>query len=816
LGVFVRLVPLFFLVVTSNLTWPCFGASQTINRTVYPGIDLVFHLNHNQLEYDFRIAPGADPRQIELKLDGAGQPTIDANGDLVFRAGAMEIRHTKPIAYQLHNGHRSEVGARFQIDAAGHVHFELDAYNSALELVIDPTVVFTNQFGDPGSAVAAMALDAHGNIVVAGRRSFTIGGTSGDIFVDKWDPSGMQLLLSTSFGGTDGTDVVSGVAVDSNGGIYVTGSTGQQSFTVTPNAFQTKLIGNRNAFVTKLAADSMQIAYSSFLGSGSEQPGGIAVDSSGAAYVTGSTNMNFPVTANAFQKSPGDGCTAPPGFFGYPASGDAFVAKISPDGASLEYASYLGGGCGEYGNAITVNPDGSAWVAGSTFSANFPVTPDAVQPTYAGGYGDAYLARISASGDELEYATFLGGKFLDQINAIALDSSGNLYLTGISGGFTQPTSNGAYQTQSIGYCVTFSLGPVQDYNFGSAFVMKLNPSATQMDGLTYLGTACYTSGMAIAVDSADAPWIIGNGGFLIPTAIPLGIQSGYGFISQFSPDLTQLLFSTSFEPVDGLAIVSNGDAYVAGGSTTGPDSQAFVAEIHVAPETVSLDNVLSASPFELNFAGGTEGVAPGKVIRIVGRNIGPAQMTPGLIHNGVLSTTVAGVEMTFDGVAAPLLYVSSTEIGCVVPFAISGHTVTNMQVTYNGVASNSVPIPLESLGMTPEVLGVYNEDFTPNSAANPAKAGSYVILYITGGGQTIPASTDGEVYTELPPLAANTIMIQGEKGPLRVTFAGGAPGLADGIMQVNFQAPPAQSSGTGQGATLSTGVGSANFGFYVQ
>lgn len=787
-----------------------------MSRTVYPGIDLVVHLNHNQLEYDFRIAPGVDPHQIELTLDGAGRPTIDANGDLVFWAGGTEIRHTKPIAYQLQNGRRSEVGARFQIDKAVHVHFELDAYDSALELVIDPTVVFANQFGEPGSAVAAMALDAQGNIVVAGPRSFTIAGASGDIFVSKWDPSGTQLLLSTSFGGTDGTDVVSGVAVDSSGGIYVTGSTGQQNFTVTSNAFQKKLIGGRNAFVTKLVADSMQIAYSSYLGSGSEQPGGIAVDSSGAAYVTGSTDMNFPVTANAFQTSPGVGCQPPPGFFGYPASDDAFVAKISPDGASLEYASYLGGGCGEYGNAITVNPDGSAWVAGATFSANFPVTPDAVQSTYAGGWGDAFLAHVSASGDSLEYSTFFGGMFLDQINGIAYDAAGNLFLTGISGGFTQPTSTGAYQTQSIGYCLTFSLGPFQDYNFGSAFVMKLNSGGTRIAALTYLGTACYTSGTVVAVDSADAPWIIGDGGFLIPTAIPIEIQSGYGFISKFSPDLTQLLFSTSFEPVSGLAIASNGDVYVAGASTTGPNSQAYVSEIAAAAETVSFDNVLSASPFTPNYAGGAEGVAPGKVVRVVGRNIGPANRTPGSIHNGVLSNTVAGVQMTFDGVAAPLLYVSSTEIGCVVPFAISGHTVTTMQVTYNGVASNAVPIPLEPLGTTPEVLGVYNADFTPNSASNPAKAGSYLSMYITGAGQTIPASSDGEVYTVPPPSAANTIMIQGDNGPLVVTFAGGAPGLADGILQVNFQAPAAESSGPGQGATLSSGVGSANFAFYVQ
>ncbi len=435
------------------------------------------------------------------------------------------------------------------------------------------TLVFNNQFGVSGSSVAAITLDGQGNVIVAGQRSLAIASASSDLFVTKWNPAGTQVLLSASFGGTNGTDQVSGVAVDSQGGIYVTGITSQQNFSVTPNAFQKNLSGVQNVFVVKLDPDSMQLAYATYLGGGSEQPGGIAVDSDGAAYVTGSTGGNFPVTANAFQKTFTINCNPAPGFFGYPMDRHSFVAKVNPDGSSLEYATYLGGGCGEYGFGIVLNPDGSAWVTGQTFSPNFPVTQDALQPQYGGGYGDGYLARVSASGDNLEYASYLGGQFFDQISAIAFDSSGNLFLTGTSGGFLQAASQGAYQTQSIGYCITLGIGPVQDYDFGSAFVMKLNPSATQIDGLTYLGTSCLTSGTAIAVDSADAPWIIGQGGFLIPTAIPIEIQFGYGFVSKFSPDLTQLIFSTSFEPVNGLAIASSGNAYVAGASVTGAGAQ---------------------------------------------------------------------------------------------------------------------------------------------------------------------------------------------------------------------------------------------------
>ena len=174
------------------------------------------------------------------------------------------------------------------------------------------------------------------------------------------------------------------------------------------------------------------------------------------------------------------------------------------------------------------------------------------------------------------------------------------------------------------------------------------------------------------------------------------------------------------------------------------------------------------------------------------------------------------MQVTFDGIAAPLLYVSSTEVGCVVPFAIAGRNMTTLQVTYNGVASNSVPIPVQSLGMAPEVLAVLNSDFSINSASNPARAGSIMSLYLTGGGQTVPASTDGEVYAVPLPLAAATITIQGQNGPLAVTFAGAAPGLADGILQVNFQLPSVKPPQGSLGATLSTGVGSTNFGLYVR
>jgi uncharacterized protein (TIGR03437 family) len=501
-------------------------------------------------------------------------------------------------------------------------------------------------------------------------------------------------------------------------------------------------------------------------------------------------------------------------------TGDAFVAKISPDGGSLIYASYLGGGCGEYGSGIAANADGTAWVVGSTGSPNFPVTADALQPVFGGGFGDGFLVRVSAAGDRLVYATFLGGNDYDAIHAITRDSAGDLYLTGGSGGFSQPASPGAYQPQATGSCLILNLGPPVFNLDGNAFVMKLNPSGTAITGLTYLGSQCVASGAAIGVDSAGAPWIVGSGSPSFPMATPLELQAGGGFISKLSPDLTQLLFSTDFDTVNGVAVDASGMAYVAGaanppgitGTGSNVSTQAYLAKIDAAPTSpIALDNVLSASPFATNT--GAETLAPGKVIRVVGRGIGPAVKTPGLIIGGVIANSVAGVQVTFDEVAAPLLYVSSTEIGCIVPFAIASHSTTTLQVTYKGVASNAVPIPLQAT--SPEVLGVYNSDFSPNSASNPAQASSIVTLYLTGAGQTAPASFDGEVYAFPLPQPSATINIQATGGPLTVTFAAAAYGLADGILQVNFQMP-SKVSQLPNGFTLSTPTGSTNFLMYVQ
>jgi uncharacterized protein (TIGR03437 family) len=704
--------------------------------------------------------------------------------------------------------------------------FLLLGYSLTLTSVsADPQLAFKNLFGGSASSTTnAIAIDAQGSLYVTAQGVTVQSGNSRDVLtsppvlVEKWNSAGDKLIYSKTFGGS-AFNVPAGIAVDTNGSAYIVGYTTSSDFPVTANAYQSRLIGDRNAFVVKLSADGSQIVYATLLGGGSELPAAIAVDSSGAAYLTGSVVSGFPTTANAFQRTPGSKCASTQSFeTNFLTVGDAFVAKLGPDGASLIYASYLGGSCGETGAAILLNADGSTWLAGTTYSTDFPATPGSLQPIAGGGFSDGFLARVSAAGDRLEYSTFVGGSGYDQVTAIGRDAQGNLFLTGSSQGLSQPASPGAFQSTAdtdIGCSLPFGGGPPLFRISGKIFIMKLNPQASALTALTYLGGLCLSQAAGIAVDGLGSPWIVGSGASNFPTSVPLFLPPGGGIISQLSPDFTQLLFSTPFDAPNAIAIDSSGAAYVTGstplsGVPNGPTA-AYAAKIIVSAPAIALDGVGSASPFASITQ--TGGIAPGKVIRLEGRGIGPAAVLPGLVRigvsgNGVIQSTAGGVQVLFDQIAAPLLYVSATEIEVLVPFELADRAQTTMQVIYNGVMSNAVPAPVQK--QAPEVLGLFNADFTPNSATNPAKVGDEMILYLTGAGQTSPVTTDGEVYNAPLPLPLSTITI----GPLPIMFAAPADGLAGGIFQVNFVLTNA---GTPVSVyTLSTGVASTNFLVHVK
>jgi len=779
-------------------------ASYALHRSVrwhntYPGVDFVFRDNPDHFEYDVELAAHADLGRVALTFDNIDRLRIDdATGDLILTVRGREIREPKPVAYQEDGRARKKIDVGYAIDSAHNIRFRAAAYNTEFPLIIDPELIFENIIHTTAGAsrATAIALDPQGNIYIAGHTldpnfphtgsSRFIGGLGQyDSFIAKWTPDGSQLIYATFLGGTL-SEFTTGLAVDPSGIAYIAGNTTSQDFPVTANAVQRSLSGHQNAFFAKLSSDGSQILYATYLGGGSDGARRLAIDNAGGAVLVGATGGGFPVTPGAFQSAPVTGCTKNFSYINIPTSGTAFVTRFAPDG-SLAFSTLLGGSCSNLAHDVTLDSAGNAWVAGETNSSDFPVTAGALQPQFGGGEADGFLASFDPTG-RLTSSTYLGGKGWEVLNAIALDHSGNIYLTGEGGGFQQPASPGAFQSQPHYGCVFLGIGPPVFTPQGSAFVLKLDPTAASVQGLTYIGQPCGVDGNSIALDSSGAPWISSTifsaGTASQPTASPLQQQIGIGLISKFSPDLTQLLFSTYFDQSDQLVLDNAGLAYVAGAVQPAVNTlpeQAFFAKLDGSVSAISLDSVVAAAP---NVFGQNGSIGPGEVLRIAGKNMGPADLTPGNVANNAVATSAAGVRVTFDGIPAPLLSVSATEIQCVSPFALAGRKNTLVQVQYNGVLSNAVLVNVVPAAL--EVLGVFNDDFTPNSQTNPAAAGSNMMVYLSGAGNTVPPSPDGQVNTLPAAAPPSPVTLSFLENTYQVTFAGAAPGLVAGILQVNF------------------------------
>jgi hypothetical protein len=275
--------------------------------------------------------------------------------------------------------------------------------------------------------------------------------------VTKLNPSGSALVYSTYLGGSGGDSGV-GIAVDSSGNAYVTGSTNSTDFP-TMNPLQPTCGPYGDAFVTKINPSGSALVYSTYLG-GSGQPygggdggEGIAVDSSGNAYVTGVTNSTDFPTMNPLQPTIGGGA-------------DAFVAKLNPDGSALVYSTYLGGSKNDVAYGIAIDGESNAYVVGQTYSTDFPITPGAFQSIcnkgkYCANYGDAFVTKLNAAGSALVSSTFLGGSAEDYGSRIAVDSARNAYITGYTVSTDFPTMN-PLQSANGGYSDAF----VSKFSFG--------------------------------------------------------------------------------------------------------------------------------------------------------------------------------------------------------------------------------------------------------------------------------------------------------------------------------------------------------------
>ncbi len=465
-------------------------------RDLYPGVDLIYDGASGGLKSEFRVRPGASAQSIRWRYDGADSVRVDADGSLVVRAGGVELKERSPEIYQRAGGLIVRVEGGYRVFPDGSAGFRTGAYDTGNELILDPVLAY-----------------------------------------------------STYLGGS-GMDAVRGIAVDAAGNAYVAGYTDSANFPVSA-AYQPSNRGGVDAFVAKLNPAGTALIYCTYLGgSYDDRAFGIAVDTSGNAYVTGWTySANFPVTSGVRQRTLAGGR-------------DAFVAKLNAAGSALVYSTYLGGSANDSANAIAVDSAGHAYIAGETYSTNFPAV-NGFQSSNAGRQ-DAFAAKLDAAGAGLLWSTYLGGYGDESATALAADDDGNVYLAGGTTSTNFPTYL-ALQSANAGG---------QD-----AYVAKLNADGRTLAFSTYLGGSGGTlsageTATAVAIDGERAVYVAGytsSTNFPVANAYQTAHRGGTldGFLAKLTPGGGSLVYSTYFggsglDYIRALAVTSAGAAAVGG------------------------------------------------------------------------------------------------------------------------------------------------------------------------------------------------------------------------------------------------------------
>jgi hypothetical protein len=487
---------------------------------VYDGIDLVFYSHGGQLEYDFVVAPGADPKQIRLAFEGLDGTRIDGKtGDLVLAtSGGGEMRHIRPRVYEQAGNRKVEVAAAYEILDRRQAAFTLASYDRGHELVIDPTVNFTTFLsGNDSDTATAIAVDSSGNSYVTGQTNSTnfpvIGGIQSDqpgldAFVTKLSPTG-AIVFSTYWGGT-GSDGGSGIAVDSTG-VFITGSTNSPNF---PGLWSAPVNGHYHAFITKFSLGGNGIYSTIVGGSGDDVSNGIALDAGHAAYMTGYTHSpDFP-TVGSWHTS-------------YAGAVDGFVVKVVP-GGSIGASAYLGGSADDVPWAIAVDHLGSAWITGSTTSPNYPHTgPITISP----GSSNIFVTRLNSTFTGLYFSTVFQG---DVATAIAVDANYNAFIAG-------NTMSSAAVGASAGVFQPVKPSPPNTY---SAVVYKLDSFGDVMYSTFFSGTNGNTFADAIALNAAGDVYVAGwTSSTNFPDGPAITPNPTAGFVSKLTPQLIGLYFT---------------------------------------------------------------------------------------------------------------------------------------------------------------------------------------------------------------------------------------------------------------------------------
>ncbi|MES3000186.1 MAG: SBBP repeat-containing protein [Pseudomonadota bacterium] len=635
--------------------------SRVRYRSLYPGVDLVYYASQGKLEYDLVVAPRADAGRIAVAFSGA-KPRLAPDGELQLDADGLQLRYHRPVAYQDIGGQRKIVDARYVIARDGAVKFALAPYDRSRALVIDPILSYASYSW--GATANAVATDSAGNAYITGGASGSgpaatstyqtrVLGTQ-DVYVAKVDPTGKQLLWATYIGSRKGSATGVGIALDASGNVYVAGTTATGTYPVTAGAYQTTytagsfvtklnatgtalvystfvnggnvtgmalgtggdvyLTGNANAlvttagafqptgsgttvpFVARLNATGNAMTYATYLGgSGGDTGAAIAVGSDGSAYVTGTAkSTNFPLV-NAMRTS-------------RQGPSDAFVARLNPAGSQLVYSTYLGGASYDDGLGIAVDAQGQAHVVGRAYSDDFPTTAGSFQPRNgftSPNFSNGFIAKFSASGTSLVYASYLGGRWCssncgggflgdgDALSAVALDASGHAYVGGwsISGQFPQVEP---FQDVPAYY---------SEYT-RQLFVAKIRPAG---DGVVYadvLGGRDFDLQVrSIAADRSGGAFFVGTTVDLPFTAGAQSPTAGGGAVVKIAPGRYPTRLNSSLNPVVvGQPITLTADVQnpAPGGTVSFYDGATAIGSAPVAAGRATLSVSLAAGVHKLS------------------------------------------------------------------------------------------------------------------------------------------------------------------------------------------------------------------------
>ena len=473
---------------------PVWGGVRYVD--LYPGVDLV--LGGRDGGWQLEGGPGAETALVHLQIEGAEILDSDrATVRLAVEAETLEIALPKaPFTYQVNGVSPLSDVVALEVRPPG------DALRQAVAPGDSPGDLIYGTFlgGGEYDHCYAIAVDATGSAYLTGKTASSdfpstpgafdpsYNGGYGDVFVVKLNPTGSGLAYATFLGGSS-FDSGTGIAVDGEGSVYVAGQTCSDDFPTTPTAFDPSYNGDyisSDAIAVKLNPTGSELAYATFLGGSSIDLGyATAVDGTGSAFVTGWTrSSDFPTTPGAFDT-------------GLNGRDDIFVARFSPDGSELVYATFLGGNDFDYDPAIAVDQTGVAYVTGCTQSSDFPSTPGSFDPSFNLGGTDAFLVKLNPAGRGLAYATFLGGSGVELGSAVTIDGIGGVYVAGRTGFSDFPTTPGAFDTSSNGG--------------GDGFVVKLdihvdyNPDVVAL--IEQPNAGAFVAGMVtlsgFAIDLAD-------------------------------------------------------------------------------------------------------------------------------------------------------------------------------------------------------------------------------------------------------------------------------------------------------------------------